>query len=123
MKAACFLMLMAVAAAGDPGGRGEPFPPLESRISVEFRNVPLSAALAEIGDRAGVKILYDQPTDPNIRLILRDMKVRSILSLMLGAYGLNMTWKDGVLVVHGCNRSAVSMATRIYDLRSRELKI
>lgn len=116
-------MLMAVAAAGDPGGRGEPFSPLESRLSVDFRNVPLSAALAEIGDRAGLKIRFAEAMDPNVRLILRDVKVRSILSLLLGAQGLSMTWKDGVLVVCGCTRGAEPVSVRIYDVRSRELKL
>ena len=123
MKTACILLLMAVAAAGDPGGRGEPVSALESRISVEFRNVPLSAALAEIGVRAGVKIVYSEPADPNVRLILRDLKVRSILALLLGAHGLNVIWKDGVLVVCGCQRGADPVSVRIYDVRSRELKI
>jgi len=114
---------MAVAAAGDPGGRGEPLSALESRITVDYRDIPLSEALDRLHAATGLKFYLAEAEDPKVRILVKDLKVRSILALLLRPLGLDTVWRDGVLVVCGCRRGADPVSVRIYDVRSRELKI
>lgn len=104
MKIGSFLILMALAAAGHAGGRDDLAWRLESKISVNFQKIPLSEALARLEAQTGIVLSYELSEDPQVSLVVRDMKLKCVLSLLLTMQNLNWIRRDGRLLVTGCTR-------------------
>ena len=68
-----------------PGGipRSEIGRRLETRISVEFRDATLRAAIQTLCDLTGLNIVVKDEADVKVRLIVKDLTAKSVLRLLL----------------------------------------
>ena len=86
----CWLAL----AAGAQNG------PLYKKITVRYDNLPLAAALKDIGERTGAPVAVDEKLTigaDNVTLEVKDQEAGRVLSRILRPRGLKLEGADGSL--------------------------
>lgn len=123
MRTIAFVLILTVAAAGQSGSRDDVVSRLESKVSVDFRGAKLSEAVAQLQSLSGVEFRVEEGADTVVRLTLCDVSARSVLKLLLQPAGLAATFVGGVVTIRSREKLLESVSTRIYDVRSKELKL
>jgi type II secretory pathway component HofQ len=122
MKTLAALILTAAAAfAGD--SREDAARKLEAKISVDFRGVKLSAAIAVFRDATGLNFVVEEGSETLVRLTLKDVSAKSALRLILQPAGLGAAIEHGVVVIRSRQSLAGAVTLRIYDVRNMMVKL
>jgi len=100
------------------------------KISLEFKDTPLSDALDFIRSFSGIDFVIDgkvrdkfQADQLKVSLTVRDLPLRSALKLMLEGRGLAATYRDGVILIILKEELDQQVTLRIYDVRDLLMKI
>jgi len=137
MRTAGILALMALPAFAQEGGseadprKAEVVNRLNTmRVSVDFTNNTLEEAVAFLRDFTGLNILVDAEVYKNqsedqlkITLKVKDLYLKSVLKLMLGARELTAMYKEGVVLVVPKGKIDKAVSLQLYDVRDLLLKI
>ena len=122
--AATWILLSAAAlsASAQESDRTETLRRLKSvRVSVDFRNHPLSGALDELREATGLNLVLDAGADgreKRVTLRLRNVSAGSALRLMLESMELSFAFRHGAIVVAPPGRFPGRTRLEIYDVKS-----
>jgi type II secretory pathway component HofQ len=122
MKTLTALLLAAAAAlAGDT--REDAARKLETKISIDVKDVRLGDAIQIFRDVTGLNFVVQEGSELLVRLTVREVTAKSALRLLLQPTGLGAGFEHGVVVIR--NREALASATtfRIYDIRAALRKL
>lgn len=114
------VLMTCAAAAQDPPANAEARETLRSfRLSIDFREMPLSAALDYLRDATGLNIALDSRVDARraISLRVRDLPLRTVLKLVLDPLDLGGVLREGVLRIVPREAARGALEVRIYDVR------
>ena len=98
---------------------------LNRKTSVDFRDMPVSSVITEIGQQTRVPTFVDvnalqdigiQP-DEAISIVLKDVTWRSALHLVLEPLGLTAIVEDGFLVMTTIEEAELYLFAEVYDVR------
>ncbi|HUT90065.1 MAG TPA: hypothetical protein VMY37_11245 [Thermoguttaceae bacterium] len=97
---------------------------LGKRISVDFQDTPLQEAIAFLEETCGIPILLDLRAldqvgiEPEARVSLqvKDISLRSVLSLMLGRLDLTYVIRQEVLQITTPEEAETQLTTRVYPV-------
>ncbi len=122
MKTLTFLLLAAaVAAAGDT--REDAARKLDTRISLDLKDVKLGDAIQIFRDLTGLNFVVAEGSELLVRLTVRDVSAKGALRLLLQPAGLGAGFEHGVVVIRNREALASTMTLRIYDVRSTLRKV
>ena len=98
------------------------------KITVHFEGTSLTDAIAFMRDATGLNFhisatVADHAPDATVRLKLREVSVKSCLSLMLRPHGLSATWREGAIVIMPRDEVRGNTSIQIYDIRALLLKL
>lgn len=98
------------------------------KLTVDFDQIRLSDALDFLRDASGLNIVVmpsavAKDADTLVRLKAKELPLKSILQLLLANRGLALTWRDGTLAVVPGDELQEAVTLKIYDVRSRLLKL
>lgn len=124
------------APGGGKTGEGEPGPAarpaermleaaLNKRIDAEFVETPLKDALSFLSDRCGIQFVFRRkalddagiPVDAVVTLQLKQVRLNTLLELMLQDLGLVHTEKDDLLLITTPEDAEATLEIRVYDCR------
>jgi hypothetical protein len=119
--------MLASAWAGDT--RDDAVRRLESmKVTVDFDNVKLPEAIDYLRDVSGLNLVLlpramEKDGEAPVRLKVKDLSVKSVLKLLLGARGLTATHRDGAIVILPKEDLQSATTMRIFDVRALQVKI
>ena len=96
---------------------------LESKVSLDFREIPLKSAAKEIALRTGATIVIDEKAlqdigfDGPISLDVDNVTWRSAIDLLLEPHGLTAIVHDGSLQITTIEEAESYLFTIVYDIR------
>lgn len=96
------------------------------RISVDFKEIPLSDAMDFLRDASGINFHVDPKAtekDEKITLKVKDLPLKSVIKLMLTPRDLTGVYRDGVIVILPKADVAAATTTQTYDVRDLLMKI
>jgi type II secretory pathway component GspD/PulD (secretin) len=95
-----------------------------TRVSVDFRDVPLEEAINFLREFTGINIVVDAEvhtrySEDHLRVTLkvRDLLLKSTLKLVLSLRDLTATYRDGVLMIVPRDKVDKAVTLQIYDVR------
>jgi hypothetical protein len=100
------------------------------KLSVDFEDTPLTAAIEYLKQVSGVNILIDKAVsdereidETRITLQVTDVTMRSAMALILEFSNLVVRWKHSVLMVTTPSRGRGKPVARMYDVRDVTLEM
>ena len=98
------------------------------KITVHFEGTSLGDAIAFMRDATGLNFhlsatVAEHAPDATVRLKLREVSVKTCLTLMLQPHDLSAIWREGAIVIKPRGEVLGTTSTQIYDVRSLLLKI
>ena len=97
---------------------------LERKVSLDFQEMPLKSAAAEIAQRMNATIIIDDKAlqdndvgDPLIQLNVENVTWRSAIDLLLKPHGLTAVVQDGAVQFTSPDEAAAHLFTTVYDVR------
>lgn len=129
MRTMLALAAVTAAAWGQEGGKAEAVRRLEGlRISVDFQDVKLAEAVDYLRDVTGINLVLlpkaqEAAGEAPVRLKVKDLTVKSVLKLLLGARNLAATWKDNAVVIVPQDELHASVTLQMYDIRAQLLEL
>lgn len=94
------------------------------KVSVDFEDTPLTAAVGYLKQVSGINILIDKAVrdereldETRITLQVNDVKLRSAFSLILEFSNLVARWKNSVLMITTPAKGRGTPEARMYDVR------
>jgi hypothetical protein len=100
---------------------------LERFMSVDVADQPLSEYFTTLSDFLNMPVFLDtaalrdatiDPATTPVGLALKDIRLRTLLNLMLGQHNLGYTVRDGILIVSTKEKLSNELVTRVYDCRN-----
>ena len=100
------------------------------KVSVDFEDTPLTAAVEYLKQVSGINILIDKAVrdereidETRITLQVNEVSMRSALSLILEFSNLVVRWKHSVLMVTTPSKGRGKPVARMYDVRDITLQM
>lgn len=98
------------------------------RVSVEFEDTSLRDAVRRLEKLTDVEFLIDrkhikEPETLRVSLTLKDIRVISVLKIMLGQHDLGAVYDGGLIVIKPRPLIDSIVRTRVYDVRDLTLRI
>lgn len=116
--AGLLLCMTALPGLAQETGRPEAVRRLDStRISVDFRNIPLSGALDYLREATKINFVLRADATSRVDLRLRDVSARSVLNLMLTPLELTFAYRNGAIVIAPPGRIPNRVRLQIYDVK------
>ena len=115
MKTVTAILLMA--AMGDLDRR------LDTKVSLDLPKARLSDALEVFRGATGLNFAAIDVGDPEIRIVVNDLSVRSALRLILAPRELTAVFEDGAVVIRNQRCVASRMVLRIHDVRALQVRL
>lgn len=113
--------MAALAAAGD--SREDLQRKLETRITVELKQVRLADALDVFRSGTGLNFVAVDGRDLAVSLTVRDLSARSALRLLLAPADLSAVFENGAVVIRNRQSLAGAATLKLYDVRATLVKI
>lgn len=127
MRTALFVSLMAAAALARQSDRNEVVRKLESmRITVHFEESPLADAVGYLREVTGLNFVIlsrDVDAQAPVTLKVKDLRVKSVLKLLLHPKELTAFYRDGAIVVGPRDGTHERVSLQLYDVRSFQAKL
>jgi hypothetical protein len=99
---------------------------LQRFLSVEVADQPLSEYMASLADQLKIQVIFDNaalrdatidPSTTPVGLVLKNVRGKTLLSLILAEHNLTYVVRDGILIVTTTDKANAQLTTRIYDCR------
>lgn len=117
MKTVTAILLMAAMAPGDLDRR------LDTKVSLDLPKARLSDALEVFRGATGLNFAAIDVGDPEIRIVVNDLSVRSALKLILASREMTAAFEDGAVVIRNRKGVAARMVLRIHDVRALQVRL
>lgn len=97
---------------------------LGKRVSVDWKDKPISEAIAEVGKLGGFPVLVDKQAlhdegimlDSQVRLRLKNVTLEAVCEIFLEPLALTYVIQDEVMRITTPSKAEEMLATRVYDL-------
>jgi hypothetical protein len=91
---------------------------LDLLVSLDVTKTPLREVIDQLRDATDLNFVVAKGGDTLVSIKVRELKVRSVLQLLLKPMGLTATWQRGAVVIGHRRCNAVAFSVRIYDVRA-----
>ncbi len=95
---------------------------LDLKVSLDVTKTPLHDVIDQLRDATGLNFVVAEGGDTPVSIKVRDLRVRSVLQLLLKPVDLTAAWEGGAVVIRH-RRCSLGFTTRLYDVRGAILRL